>query len=109
MDFVKLSTPLDLFKLNLQVVVTPLEDLSKYQECPVYDPEEEEFEEMKNNIPDFLPSDIKIPETTAFVASQTEIFLCEGEILENAVKEDDSLKNSDIDEESERYVINRGV
>lgn len=85
----------------MQIVVTPLEDLSKYQDCPVYDPEEEEFEEMKNNIPDSLPLDIEIPETSAFVASQTEVFVCETETLGN-VKEDDLLKNSDMDEDIER-------
>uniref|UniRef100_A0A1B6G7Z4 C2 domain-containing protein n=1 Tax=Cuerna arida TaxID=1464854 RepID=A0A1B6G7Z4_9HEMI len=56
-------------KGQLKVVVTPLEDLSQYQDCPVFDAEEDEFEETKDKKPK------AVKETATFVASDTEVFL----------------------------------
>ncbi|XP_054267858.1 uncharacterized protein LOC128989820 isoform X1 [Macrosteles quadrilineatus] len=63
---------------QLKVVVTPLEDVQQYQNCSVFDIEEDYFEEPKEEILDnILENERQI--VPAFVASQTEVFLNEGE------------------------------
>uniref|UniRef100_A0A1B6ME70 C2CD3 N-terminal C2 domain-containing protein n=3 Tax=Graphocephala atropunctata TaxID=36148 RepID=A0A1B6ME70_9HEMI len=59
-------------KGQLKIVVTPLEDLSQYQESSVFDGEEDEFEEAKVEVPEAAK------EAATFVASKTEVFLNTG-------------------------------
>ncbi|KAG8257676.1 C2 domain-containing protein 3 [Homalodisca vitripennis] len=82
-------------KGQLKVVVTPLEDLSQYQDCSVFDAEEDEFEETKDEKPKAMK------ETATFVASDTEVFLNTGggEVAEKDDRgedEDDPFSVDDV-------------
>lgn len=81
------------------MVVTPLEDLRQYQNCSVFDMEEDDFEELKEKGLETGFSESDVEQAPAFIASQTEVFVSENKcamsIEDGAEKENSQTDNAE--------------